>query len=204
MSYLVEPEPSPDHPDVARLHNHDRARMGYVPNYTKVFALNPDVYDAWARLSGAIRAGMDLRRYELATLAAARRLRSSYCSLAHGMLLRQKFHDATTVGQIALDHHGAGLDEADVAVMDFAEKVARDAPRITAADVDALRARGLSDGDIFQVVLAAAARCFFSTVLDAVGAEPDVEYRMLVEPDLQAVLTVGRPIARPDVVPAPA
>ena len=27
---------------------------------------------------------MDLRRYELATLAAARRLRSSYCSLAAG------------------------------------------------------------------------------------------------------------------------
>ena len=202
VSYLVEPQPSSDHPEVARLHNDDRARMGYVANYTKVFALTPDVYEAWARLSATIRAGMDLHRYELATFAAARRLRSSYCSLAHGMLLRQKFHDATTVGQIALDHHGSGLDEADVAVMDFAEKVAREAPRITAADVAALRERGLSDVDIFHVVLAAAARCFFSTVLDAVGAEPDAEYRTLVEPELQAVLAVGRPIAYPKAVPA--
>jgi hypothetical protein len=30
---------------------------------------------------------MDLRRYELATVAAARRLRSSYCTLAHGPVL---------------------------------------------------------------------------------------------------------------------
>jgi hypothetical protein len=32
---------------------------------------------------------MDLRRYELATLAAARRLRSSYCCLAHGRVLAE-------------------------------------------------------------------------------------------------------------------
>ena len=31
---------------------------------------------------------MDLRRYELATLAAARQLRSSYCCLAHALGVR--------------------------------------------------------------------------------------------------------------------
>jgi len=49
--------------------------------------------------------------------------------------------------------------------------------------------------DILQVALAAAARCFFSTVLDAVGAQPDPEYRDSVESDLRQVLTVGRPVA---------
>jgi hypothetical protein len=34
---------------------------------------------------------MDLRRYELATLAAAMRLRSSYCALAHGKELAERF-----------------------------------------------------------------------------------------------------------------
>src|SRR6187401_3600837 len=64
---------------------------------------------------------MDLRRYELATLAAARRLRSSYCCLAHGSVLAQKFGEP--VREIALDHRAAGLDEVDVAVMDLAERV---------------------------------------------------------------------------------
>ena len=72
---------------------------------------------------------MDLRRYELVTLAAARRLRSSYCCLAHGKMLLEQFDEP--VRDIALDHRAAGLDEVDVAVMDFAEKIVDDACRIT-------------------------------------------------------------------------
>jgi alkylhydroperoxidase family enzyme len=53
-------------------------------NYERAFIERPDVYRAWEQLNGAIKVGMDRRRYELATLAAARRMRSSYCSLAHG------------------------------------------------------------------------------------------------------------------------
>ena len=53
-------------------------------NHERAFAERPEVYAAWQQLNGSIKAGMDLRRYELATLAAARRLRSSYCCLAHG------------------------------------------------------------------------------------------------------------------------
>ena len=171
--------------------------MGYVPNYTKVFSLAPAAYDAWFGLNGSIKEGMDLRRYELVTLAAARRLRSSYCSLAHGSVLVDKFFSAESVGQIAADHRDAGLDPVDVAIMDFAEKVATNANSITESDVDTLRAHGLDDREIFQVVLAAAARCFFSTVLDATGTQPDAQYRDSVAPTLQQVLTVGRPIATP-------
>ncbi|MBK5248510.1 MAG: hypothetical protein JJE50_03610 [Actinomycetales bacterium] len=40
------------------------------------------VYDGWFGLNSAIKSGMDLRRYELATPACATRLRSSYCALA--------------------------------------------------------------------------------------------------------------------------
>ena len=97
--------------------------------------------------------------------------------------------------KIASDHRDAGLDRTDVAIMDFAGKVATDATAITAADVDTLRRHGLADVDVFQVVLAVAARCFFSTVIDAVGAEPDSHYRTSIEPELQRVLTVGRPVA---------
>src|SRR5204863_3634203 len=57
-------------------------------NFERAFAERPDVYAAWVQLNSAIKAGMDLRRYELATLASARRLRSSYCCLAHGSVLR--------------------------------------------------------------------------------------------------------------------
>jgi uncharacterized peroxidase-related enzyme len=182
-------------PDESDLYRADLEANGYVANYTKLFALRPKVYAAWQALGGAVKEGMDARRFHLATLAAARALKSSYCALAHGKVLRDKFYDASTVEAMAIRHEAAGLDAADVAVMDFAGKVARNASAITAADVDELRRHGLSDEDIFQVILAAAVRCFFSTALDAAGTEPDSAYRASIEPSLQAALTVGRPIA---------
>ncbi len=69
----------------------DREALGYVPNYNRLFARRPAVYAAWRQLNGAIRSEMDLRRYELATVAAAQQLRSSYCSIAHGKVLVEKF-----------------------------------------------------------------------------------------------------------------
>ena len=45
-----------------------------------------------------------------------------------------------------------------------------------------------------DVVLAAAARCFFSKTLDALGVRPDSTYLGLA-PELREALVVGRPIA---------
>ena len=161
-------------------------------NYERAFAERPEVLAAWVELNGAIKAGMDLRRYELATLAAARRLRSSYCCLAHGTVLQERFGEP--VLEIALDHRAAGLDEVDVAVMDLSERVVDDATSIGDADLQRLRDLGLSETEIMDVVLAAAARCFFSKTLDALGVRPDASYAGL-EPALRDALVVGRPIA---------
>ena len=161
-------------------------------NFERAFADRPEVYAAWGQLNTAIKAGMDLRRYELATLAAARRLRSSYCCLAHGTVLHEKFDEP--VAAIARDHHTAGLDEVDVAVMDLAEQVVDDATSIGEADVKTLRDLGLSEVEIMDVILAATARCFFSKTLDALGVRPDASYREM-EPEMREALVVGRPIA---------
>jgi uncharacterized peroxidase-related enzyme len=161
-------------------------------NYERAFVQRPAVYDAWAQLNGAIKAQMDLRRYELATLAAARRLRSSYCCLAHGTVLAERFGEP--VARIASDHRAAGLSEVDVAVMDLAEQVVDDATSVSEADLERLRDLGLSQEEVMDVILAAAARCFFSKTLDALGVRPDPGYRDL-EPDLREALIVGRPIA---------
>jgi len=161
-------------------------------NMERAFEPRPEVFAAWQQLNGAIKAGMDLRRYELATLAAARRLRSSYCSLMHGRVLRDEFGEP--VADIARDRRTAPLDAVDVAVMDLAERVVDDATSIDETDLQPLRELGLSDTEIMDVVLAAAARCFFSKALDGLRVRPDAELAGL-EPELLEVLVVGRPIA---------
>ncbi|MEX1125698.1 MAG: carboxymuconolactone decarboxylase family protein [Acidimicrobiia bacterium] len=178
----------------AQLYEEDRQDLGYVSNYTRLFAHRPAVYEAWGELNRSIKKAMGLRRYELATLAAARTLKSSYCSLAHGKVLRDRFLGPEELVAVIVDRAASELPPEEVAIMDFAEKVATDATSITADDIEGLRQHGLGEADILDVALAAAARSFFSKVLDAMGANPDPVYREM-EPELQSLLTVGRPIA---------
>jgi alkylhydroperoxidase family enzyme len=162
---------------------------GEGSNLERAFELRPEVYAAWRQLVDAVRANIDDRRYELATLAAARELRSSYCALAHGKVLAEQFYDFESVPGLP-----EGLDDADRAIMAFAERIVDDATGITETDVDELRRHGLSDGEIFDVVLTATIRCFFSKTLDALGLQPDAEFAEL-DPAFRDALTVGRPIA---------
>ena len=184
--------------DVRALYDLDLKSLGYVANYSKVSAHRPEVYVAWRGLVGAIRSSMDERRYELVTLAAASTLQSSYCMLAHGsVLLRQKLVTGDQLEAIARDYRRADLTPAEVAMMAFAEKITEAAHTVTADDVDALRRHGLSDAEIFDVAVAAAARCFFSKTLDAVGAPPDEAF-MALDERLRELLTVGRPVGHPE------
>jgi uncharacterized peroxidase-related enzyme len=185
---FVETTPEEDADgEVAQIYDAMHEQFGYLPNLVRVFSLRPEVYWAWLQLNGAVKAH-DLRRYELATLAAARRLHSSYCSLQHGKVLAQEFLSFEEVPGLP-----DGLEEADRAVMELAEKVVDDATSVNQADIDRLRTLGLSDAEILDVVLAAAVRCFFSKTLDALGVLPDAAYEKLPS-DFRDALTVGRPI----------
>jgi len=162
-------------------------------NMERAFETHPEAFAAWVQLNTAIKSRMDLRRYELATVAAAQRLRSSYCSLAHGKVLRDDC--GAPLADIVRDRSTAGLDETDLAVMDLAEKVVDNATAIDDADRQRLRDLGLSDDEIMDVVLAATARCFLSKTLDALGVLPDAFLRDDFTPDELELLVVGRPIA---------
>src|SRR5690348_11414231 len=113
--------------DVRNMYEKAETGSGYVPNFVKVFSHRPAVLAAWQALIGSIRGNLDPRRYELITMAAARALRSSYCMLAHGTILRDKFYSAERLGAIADDFTTANLEPVDVAIMSFAERIVHDA-----------------------------------------------------------------------------
>ena len=184
--------------ETATAHEAATAQFGFLPNWAVALGGRPAVLAAWNQLNTVIRDGMDRRRYELATIAAAQVLRSTYCAIAHAWLLTHKLGlvDPDKLPQILTDPaHATELSDVDRAVMAFAAKVARAADTVTAEDVQILRDLGLSDDNVLDVAFAAAARCFFATVLDAVGAQADRELADALGPAITALLTVGRPIA---------
>ena len=180
---------------VAEYYERQRAAWGFLPNYAAAFSTRPDIAQAWDALNAAVRAGMDRRRFEIATIAAARALRSTYCTAAHSKFLRDVCGDEATLNSITQDPTGSTLSTVDCAVYEFAAKVATDATAVEQSDIDRLRSEGLSDGDIADVVFAAAARSFFTRVLDGLGAQLDAQTAALfARPELESMI-VGRPAA---------
>jgi uncharacterized peroxidase-related enzyme len=181
--------------DVAAMYDTDRELRGFLPNYTQAFSHRPGVYAAWRQLVGAITQNIDPRRYELVSVAAARALRSTYCTAAHSGVLADRWLDPAAVQALAADPRAAGLDDVDVAVMDLAAKVARDASAIEQGDIDRLRGLGLTDAEVFDVVAAAALRSFFAKTLDGLGVQCDGQFAQRFDADVVETLTVGRPFA---------
>jgi alkylhydroperoxidase family enzyme len=106
-------------------------------------------------------------------------------------VLRKNFFSAEEIERIVTDFRTAGLPDEEVAIMSFAQKVVTDAHEMQAEDFDALRKLGLADPEIFDIILAAAARSFFAQSLDASGVQPDSAYLEIVG-DLSKILSVGR------------
>jgi uncharacterized peroxidase-related enzyme len=180
---------------LAEYYRQQRSAWGFLPNYAAAFSTRPDVAQAWDTLNRTIRDGMDRRRFEIATIAAARALRSSYCTAAHSKFLRDVCGDEAAMRSIAQDPSGAGLDRQDRAVFEFAGKIATDAATVEQSDIDRLRDVGLSDADIADIVFAAAARSFFTRVLDGLGTQLDSQTAEAFPPDLRPSMIVGRSAA---------
>jgi uncharacterized peroxidase-related enzyme len=174
----------------------DLTNDGYVFNNTRLWAYRPDVNTAFVQLRSLLTQGSTLSEREVVVLvtATASRRADSYCALAWGKKLAGLAGDATAVAVIT----GAGdpaLSEREAALADWARAVVADPNATTAADVERLRAVGLSDQEIFEVTAFVAFRLAFSTVDNALGAEPD---HQLVERAPRAVreaVSFGRPPA---------
>ena len=155
---------------VAEMYQKDLRDDGFVFAHTRMMAINPEAHQAFEALIRAIVPSIGVRTFELATLAAARGIPSPHCLLAHGRkTLRADALTEEQLERVARDYEAAGLADADVAVMRFADKLSTDAAAMTDADSQSLRDHGFSDRQIVDIALAAGARNFFSRTLQALA-----------------------------------
>lgn len=173
---------------VAEWYAADRASLGHVATHTSAMALNPDAVDAFEDLLRSTLDSLGVRRYELITLAAARAIGSGSCLLAHGRKSLTLF-ERDQLLRIARDHRNAGLDPAEVAMMDFAARLSTDSASMTSDDAATLRAHGFTDRQIIDIAIAAGARNFYSRTLHALGVAVDVPPDL--DPELRAALWDG-------------
>jgi uncharacterized peroxidase-related enzyme len=191
-SFLEEPVISAE---VQALHDEDLADGGFVWNASRLWAHQPATMGhLFDLMSEAFRpSGLSFRQRGILVTAAASTLGDSYCSLAWG----GKLAGASAAGLAAgvLTGSDAGLTDQEQAMAAWARKVARDPNATTPADVGVLRKAGLDDGQIFAITAFVALRLAFSTINDALGAQPDEPMARLLPPAVREAVNYGRPVA---------
>ncbi|HEX2820784.1 MAG TPA: hypothetical protein VHO07_11545 [Streptosporangiaceae bacterium] len=192
-SFLGEP---PVSAPVQALYDEDLADGGYVWNVSRLWAHQPETLkQLFGLMSEAFTpSGLTFRQRGILVTAAASALGDSYCSLAWGGKLGQASDAAVAAG--VLTGSDAGLTDQEKAMAGWARKVARDPNATTPADIQALRDTGLDDRQIFAITAFVALRLAFSTINDALGAQPDAQLAQSVPQEVREAVTYGRPAAQ--------
>jgi uncharacterized peroxidase-related enzyme len=180
-------------PAAQALYDEDTAESGYVWNFSRLWAYQPEtVKELFDLMSKAFKpSGLSFRQRGILVTAAASTLGDSYCSLAWG----GKLASATAPDLAANVLRGTDdeLDEQERAMASWARKVVTDPNSTTPTDVQALRDAGLNDEQVFAITTFVALRVAFSTINDALGAHPDAQLVAHLPQEIVDAVTYGRP-----------
>ena len=187
---IEEPPPSAER---EAAYESDRENDGYVWNVTRLWAWRPDVYEDFAALRTKLMESSSLtdRDWAVMVAATASQLGDSYCALAWGVKLATLTDDVTAARVLAREP-APGLSDRERALEDWTRKLVDDPNATTAADVDRLRAAGLGDREVLEATAFVAFRLAFSTVNDALGAEPDRQLADSAPAELRHAVSFGR------------
>ena len=157
---------------IAEIYARQKAQMGFVMETAKCMTTRPDLLPLYMEFMLKIRGGSSVgeRGWKLITFIAAKHVPSTYCSMVYGKQLVEVLGSKEKVMAVQRDFRNAGLAQKDVAMLEYAEKIAIDASKIGQADIDKVRAAGFTDHEICDIALCAAFRCFISRFFDATGA----------------------------------
>jgi len=184
---------TPTSPEAAAFLEKERASSGFVMNLERAWAWRPDIAEGFIALRRQLMEATTLTSRELALLVCttARTLGDSYCALAWGARLAEQA-DAAMAASVLSGADDKALAPRERALARWGAQVARDPNSTTADDVEALRTAGLSEREIFEATAFIGFRLAFSTVNDALGAQPDAQLVAAAPPGVRAAVTYGR------------
>jgi uncharacterized peroxidase-related enzyme len=131
-----------------------QAKAGFVPNVFLALAHRPDECRAFFDYHDALMlrpSGLSKGEKEMIVVATSGANRCLYCVVAHGAILRIYEKSPQLADKVAINHHKAALSPRQHAMLDFALKVCGDSSAVGEADLDALRAHGFNDEDIWDI-----------------------------------------------------
>lgn len=136
-------------------------KSGFVPNVFRALARRPaelrafmDYHDALMSPAAEQPDGsptLSAAERELIVVATSGANHCTYCVVAHGAILRVRSKDPELADQVAANPYGVALDPRQRAIVDLALQIATDSATLREEDLDAARAAGLTDEEIWDI-----------------------------------------------------
>jgi RNA polymerase sigma-70 factor (ECF subfamily) len=151
-------------------------RFGFVPRIFRAQGLRPDVVRAEAEAVRLVLLTEDIlarARKENLLLAVSALNLNTYCVAVHCEMLRALGVDEAQSERVALNHHEAGLEPSDVALLDHAIRLAGKPGAMGPDDVAALLGHGFTQPQVLEAIVMVALTQFLNTLQAGLGVEPD-------------------------------
>lgn len=129
-------------------------KTGFVPNVFLVLAHRPDELRAFLAYHDAVmdkESGLSKAEMEMIVVATSSANSCQYCVVAHGAILRIRAKDSLIADQVSVNYRKADITPKQMAMLDFAIKVANDSKSIHESDFSTLKTVGFSDEDIWDI-----------------------------------------------------
>ncbi len=130
-------------------------RSGFLPNIFGALAWRPAEAAAFFALHDALMdketPGLSKADREVIVVATSAANGCLYCVVAHGAIVRIRARDPYLADQVAVDWRKAPLSARMHSVVEVAVRLAVEPAAVTAADLDGLRAHGLTEDDVWDV-----------------------------------------------------
>ena len=154
-------------------------KSGFVPNVFLALAHRPDEFRAFFAYHDALmekEGGLTKAEREMIVVATSGANHCLYCVVAHGAILRIRAKNPQVADQVAVNHRKADITPRQMAMLDFAVKVAVDAHTIGETDFAALRAQGFSDADAWDIGAIAAFFAMSNRIANVSSLRPNDEF----------------------------
>ena len=161
-----------------------KQNLGLVPRVFRAQMSRPDLVDSQAKLIETLlfaKGSLTRIQKEFILLAVSGANQNIYFPAVHSKTLQFLGVKPELSHQITVDHHQANLSNQDIALLDFARQLARQAHSFSANDVERLRAHGFSDEQMLEAVLMVGLTNLLNVVQAGLGSEPDFKARAIVQ-----------------------
>jgi uncharacterized peroxidase-related enzyme len=158
-------------------------KSGFIPNIFLALAHRPAEWRAFFAYHDALMdketPGLSKADREIVVVATSAENSCLYCVVAHGAIARIRARNPRIADQVATDWRKAELDDRQRAIVEFAVRVATQPWTVTPDHLDALRAHGLTDDDVWDVGAITALFAMSNRLVHLAGTMPNDEFYLM-------------------------